>query len=218
MIYDTRYGRVGGKLFRIAAQEAGLLPALEAAGFVVEVRCTDEVEEGLGKLCTTEEMAREIRETRPDVVIVRDGFQGTAARWKFAGDELADCAGLVEPCRKLGIPVIVRTQFYRGIVNCWKSGVWDALQEGGAKLEQMRDDLGTRGLWRANGIIANSDFCTDVINGYLREPRCETEWPTIPLETVRVKGERTPETILLPSGQFGNGLELFVKLAREFPD
>jgi len=135
MICHTRFGQVATKegMSKVGGGEmssAYWKPALEEVGFEVEVRCTDECDPEVATICTTQEMAGEIRKVRPDIVVVRDGFQGTSARWKFSQDGVESYTGLVGVCRELGIPVIVRCQFWRGIVDCWVETVWEDLHYG----------------------------------------------------------------------------------------
>jgi len=218
LICHSKWGRVresgGGEI-----SSSYWVPALQKAGFDVQVLATNAVIGDAKKYAQRvdlEHIGERIRQMKPDLVICRDGFQGTDALWKWNPKKQDTYEGIVDTCRELHIPVIVRCQFWRGIIDCWQHGVWDSLHDLQG-LDEFRDNKGTSGLWKANGIIANSDFVRDRINWLLRDDRAITEWPVVKSSEV-VPKERDPKYILLPSGQNGKGLDAFLSLAAKFPE
>ncbi|MBU1173090.1 MAG: hypothetical protein KKD44_26300, partial [Proteobacteria bacterium] len=94
-------------------------PALEAAGFDVRVRVTDGIGDdvkGDVRLANGIEIAAELRAELPDLVVMRDGMQGAKS--------LTGIEPLVPLCRELGIPAIVRMQFWRGLFDFRDDRTW----------------------------------------------------------------------------------------------
>ena len=193
------------------------LLALEKAGFETRVVVTNDSDGNAlpeyAERVDGKELGNRVRELLPDIMIVVDGMN--------IGRATVATEPMIVVAQELGIPIIVRMQFWRGFARFETKEQWYALHhpETEERFGETLDQGGVRSLWESDGVIVNSEFCADKVSAALCLPRAEVEWPRIESEPILVPtADRKPEYIVAVDGSPLKGAETFLELARAFPD
>lgn len=124
-----------------------------------------------------------------------------------------DLRRVVPVAKNLEIPVVGYVQYWNNIIG--HSQAYDGLARDPVPEESL-DPEGIRTLKECTKVLANSPFTAEVVRKTVRRS-AEVAKPPINKETVRIEVHQ-PEFIIMLSGQYLKGGEVFLGLARAFPE
>ncbi len=118
-------------------------------------------------------------------------------------------------CKRLRIPYVIQFAFWRNLVPHESAADWDRINKG--DLDSVVLDTRRAALWGASEVFANSAWMRERIEPLLLGRHVKVCRPPL-AESAIVKGRRRHQCILLPQAQIPKGLDIFLRLAQDFPD